>query len=453
MTTNKVRPLSAALLFLLLALFSCKKQDNGTGIGLFSRNTNLDVAYLDTFQVNTVPFRVANIRSSGYQDVMLGAYKDPYFGNTKINLYTQFSVGSNGKTFEDQAVCDSIVFYAKLGNSRGESFYGGNNNEMTFNVFRVQEDAIFTTDSLYYSDSSLPIYSQSLLDPEFNNTFASNFVDSVQIGLDTLNKYPGVFKLKLDPAFGQEMIDLNGTEVLSNISEFLKVFKGLFMTTENTEDGSVIYFDFGSNATTMMLYYHVDTVAYDYEFLVISNSTAHFTQTIHDYEVSGSSQLQSVLIDSTLGNQNYFLQAGAGFDVNLRFPALETLLDSFPFLPINKAELIMPVSAEEDVTSLAPPSRLLIRRVNEDGEQVSILDAATSRLDGNYNIFTNEYRFVITRHIQSYLNGEIPNADLLFSTIYQSTSANRVLLNGHDADTTGGVKNLKLRIYYSTLEN
>ena len=227
MNYNLVRPVLAAFFLIIFIISSCDKQDNGTGIGLFSRNNDLGVSYIDTFKVDSRPRHEEAIRSNGFSDVMLGSLFDPFFGKTKISFYTQYLINGAGITFSDSAICDSVVFYLKLGVSTGDQYYGPENKEMTFNVHQISSDETFSIDSNYYSNSTLEILNESLLDPSFNSTFTPNFNDTVQIGLDTSDLFAGVLKFNLDPSFGQGIIDLSGTEVLSSNDEFLKVYKGL----------------------------------------------------------------------------------------------------------------------------------------------------------------------------------------------------------------------------------
>lgn len=457
MKYNAVRPILAVLFLIVVIFGSCDKQDNGTGIGLFAGNNDLGVSYIDSFTVDSRPVIEGSVRTSGFSDALLGSYFDPFFGNTKISFYTQFLINGTGITFADQTICDSIVFYAKLGVSSGDQYYGPENKEMTFNVHQISSDQEFSNDSTYYSYSTLEIINESLLDPSFNNTFTPNFDDSVQVDLDTI---PGVLALKLDPAFGQEIIDFSGTDVLSSLEEFLKVYKGLYITTDGVQDGSILNIDYSSDATTLIMYMHKDTLVNDstdaiyenFEFSLTPDITAHFNEYKHDYEGSGSAELLEIYNDTSLGNIKYYLQAGGGFAADIKFPTLHSLADSVIVLPISKAELILPVDSNT-TDGYEPGNQLFISRINEDGQKVIIDDQGSANLGGFYNESSSEYRFVITGHIQKYLNGDFSSPDVRIEINKPGTSPNRVILNGHDIDTTNGVKNLLLRIYYSTLND
>jgi hypothetical protein len=446
-----VRPVLAALF--LLAISSCnEKQDNGVGIGLFADENDLGVTYIDTFNVISKIRLENSIKSGGFTDALLGSYNDPFFGDTKISFYTQFLINRNGITFSDSAVCDSVVFYAKLGTADDIEFYGPENKEMTFNLHRINNDAEFTIDSIYYTNSSVEIYNESLLDPSFDNTFTANFLDTVQIGLDSSNQFPGVFQLHLDPSFGQEIIDFAGTEVLLNNEEFLKVYKGLYITTDNVEDGSILSIDYTSDATTMIMYFHVDTIVKEYEFEISSSSTVHFNEFKHNYVASGSDELNAILNDTNLANKKYFLQTGGGFSIGLEMPTLSSLKDSLNAIPVNKAELIMPVDPNT-VEDYVPAEQFFISRINDEGKKVTIADQGSFNLGGKYDEDKMEYRFIITEHIQGFINGDFSSPDVFIEIKKPGTSPNRSILYGHEADTLLGEKPLILRIYFSTLNN
>ena len=457
MKYNAARPILAVLFLIVVISVSCDKQDNGTGIGLFSRNNDLGVSYIDTFKVDSRPIIESSVRTSGFSDALLGSLSDPFFGNTKISFYTQFLINGSGIVFTDQTICDSIVFYAKLGVSSGDQFYGPENKEMTFNIHQISSDAEFSNDSAYYTYSSLEIINESLLDPSFNNTFTPSFFDSVQVGLDTIE---GVLALKLDPSFGQEIIDFSGTDVLSSLEEFLKVYKGLYITTDGIQDGSILNIDYSSDATTMIMYMHKDTITEDsayailgnYEFNLTTDITAHFNEFKHDYEGSGSAEFLAIHNDTSLGNIQYYIQAGGGFSADIIFPTLHALEDSVALLPISKAELILPVDPST-TDGYEPGNQLFIFGINEEGERFIISDQGSNTLGGFYDESNSEYRFIITGHIQNFLNGDFSSPKMRIEINKPGTSPNRMILNGHDIDTTNGINNLILRIYYSTLND
>ena len=343
------------------------------------------------------------------------------------------------------------MLYLKLGVSSGDQFYGPENKEMTFNVHRINNDADFNIRNNYFTNSSVEIFNESLLDPAFNNTFTANFTDTVQVGLDdTLDLVVGVLKLKLDPAFGQEIMDLDGTEVLTNNTEFLKIYKGLYVTTEGT-DGSILNIDYSHFASTLILYKHIDTAISKYTFEMGQNAQ-HFTEFKHEYEGTGSDEFKAILVDTALANKKYFLQASGGYAINIKMPDLISIDDSLGVVPVNKAELIMPVDSNTS-EGFAPGNQFFISRFDDEGNKVPIADQSSPVLGGVYDEIRNEYRFNITTHIQQFLNGNLSRPDVRIEINKQGSSPNRSILYGHNVDTTDGKKALLLRIYFSTLNN
>ena len=240
--------------------------------------------------------------------------------------------------------------------------------------------------------------------------------------------------------------------MLSSNEEFTKVYRGLYITTDGDQDGAILNIDYSHAATTMVMYMHKDTVVYDYEFIMDYNSNAHFNEFKHDYEGTASSEYFDILNDSSKAAEKYFLQAGGGYMLNISMPTLNDVNDLLGVLPINKAELIMPVSSNY-TDGFEPGEYFIMWRVNNYGRDTSITGYNYPNYGGTYDSYRNEYRFNITEHIQEYLSGAVgtPIPDVKLEINKPGTSPNRVILNGNKADTSNGVKALKLRLYYSTL--
>ena len=443
----------AAIFLVGLYLSSCAKQEQGVGLGLYSDNL-LGSHLIDTFQLKSYSVIEDSAASSNLSNSNLGYYLDPFFGKTKAGFYTQFEIGSSGVDFGDTLNCDSIVLYLKLGS--GElSYYGAENSPLRINVQQISNSASFTKDDTYYTNSSLPLNRGSLLDPDFNNLIEANFFDTVNLSRDTnfsALKIPGVIRLKLKTSFGQKILDLNGTNTLESNDNFLEEFKGLYVSVEGEEGSQIFYIDMADFGTSIMLYYKKGTAQEDEEYkFIIDNFSAHFNVFEHDYSVSSSLRLQAVLADSTLGNKYCFNQSGGGFKTYLRMPTLMNLADSQLFIPVNKAELILPIE-EGSTKEYSPPDQLFIFRINDDGEEELILDQylGSGHIGGFYDREKNEYKFNIIRHVQAILNGDFVDHGLVIKTSNPGSTPNRVILNGNEADTLYHVP-MKLRLYYSSL--
>lgn len=450
-----MRPSLAAIFLIALYLSSsCNKEEIGTGIGLYSNDNVLGSHFLDTFSISSYSDIEDSVNSSNLGTVNLGFYKDPFFGNTRAGFYTQFEIGSSGIDFGDTLNCDSIVLYLKLG-SGNLSYYGPDNKPLRINVHLINKSADFTKDDSFYTSSSLPRNRESLLDPDFNNLIQPDFLDTVYLSRDTnftTLQIPGVIPLKLNKEFGQKILDYNGTSVLSSNSEFLKEYKGLYVSVEGEDGKDILYIDMADFGTAVMIYYKKGSDQEDEEYkFIIDAVSAHFNVYEHDYEQSGSIRLLAAMQDSTIGNQYFFTQSGGGFKSYIHFPTLLNLTDSQLFIPVNKAELIVPIEPGS-TKEYAPPNQLFLFRINDEGQEELILDQYFNHVDGFYDPINFQYRFNIIKHVQAVLNGEINPNGLVMKTGSPGSTPNRVLLNGNHVDTSM-FKPMKLRLYYSSLIN
>jgi hypothetical protein len=409
---------------------------------------------VDTFTILSSSAIEDSVSSSNLGILNLGFYKDPFFGNTRAGFYTQFEIGSSGVDFGDTLSCDSIVLYLKLG-SGDLSYYGPDNKPLRINVHLISKNAEFTKEDDFYTSSVLPKNRNSLLDPTFNNLIQPDFLDTVYLSRDTnfaSLQIPGVIPLRLKKEFGQQILDLNGTSVLSSNENFLQEYKGLYVSIEGEDGKDILFIDVSDFGTAVMIYFKEGSEQDNREYkFIIDDISAHFNVYEHDYEQSGSIRLLATMQDSTIGNQYFFTQSGGGYKSYLRFPGLLSLRDSQLFIPVNKAELIVPIEPGS-TKEYAPPSQLFLFRINDDGEEELILDQYFNHVGGFYDEVNYQYKFNIIKHVQAILKGDINPNGLVMKTGAPGSTPNRVLLNGQMVDTSI-LKPMKLQLYYSSLIN
>ena len=362
-----MRPMLAAIFLIALYLSSCNKQEHGVGASLFNEDNSLGAHLIDTFQVHTYSKVEDSAISSGIGIVNLGFYNDPFFGKTKAGFYTQFEIESGGINFGDTLNIDSIVLFLKLGTGDLD-YYGPDNKPLKVDVRLISQSSDFNKDSTYYTSSTLPLNRESLVDPDFNNLVQPNFTDTVFFNRDTSFQSfgLGVLRIKLKNSFGQKLLDQNGTSVLESNENFLEEYKGIHVSIIGEEGENIIHLDMGDAfGTSIILYYKEgsDQALDDHRF-IIDDISAHFNAYEHDYEQSGSLRLKAEMVDSTLGNEYFFTQSGGGFKAYVNFPTLLNLKDSIGLVPVNKAELIIPIE-EGSTKNYAPPEQLFIFRIND----------------------------------------------------------------------------------------
>src|SRR5690606_30821556 len=109
------------------------------------------------------------------------------------------------------------------------------------------------------------------------------------------------------------------------------------------------------------------------------------------------------------GKYNYdttFVQSMAGAKTKIDIPWLSSLIpQDGKRISVGKAELIFrPVAGTYSAPFTLPKRMLLLEPDKETGLNSPIIDLLEPFYDGNYNATANEYRFNITRHIQSLLS-------------------------------------------------
>jgi hypothetical protein len=221
------------------------------------------------------------------------------------------------------------------------------------------------------------------------------------------------------------------------------------VSIEGEEGKDILYISMADFGTALTIFYKSGAEQEDKEYkFIIDDVSAHFNVYEHDYKGSGSIRLLAEMQDSTLGNTYFFTQSGGGFEAKIDFPTLTALRDSQLFIPVNKAQLIIPVEPGS-TKDYSPPSQLFLFGLTEDGEEQVLRDQY--HIGGIYDEVNNQYAFNIIHLTQDILDGE-PFYGLVLKTNSPGSSPNRVLLNGNNADTTQ-LSPMKLRLYYSSLIN
>ncbi len=426
---------TAGFLFLLVILFaSCNKNEN-LGINVQPQEDIMGASYIDTIPVTAYTVREDSVRSDETTYNLIGSYCDPIFGQTDAGTYCQFKLTTTSVDFGTNAVCDSVVLSLAY-----SGIYGDSSATLTLNVCEIADD--FYYDNSYYSNERLGVYKNN-----FSGTsFTTNLKDSVQVGS---TNYAPHLRMKLKKALGQKFIDASGSSDLSDNANFLKFFKGLYISTKTVSSGgAIIYFNFLSSISKLSLYYHndEDTAAYNF---IIDDKCARFNTFDHK-KFSAASQVlkQQIKGDTLTGDSILFIQAMAGTKIKIKFPKVLDL-KSLGKIAINKAELVMKVD-ENTITNFSPPDKLILSKINSDGTLSYLADYAygDAYYGGSYSSEDKEYRFNISKHIQDALiSGSFEDQGLYLMVSGAAVKSNRVVIKGNKSSQD----NLKLEIIYTII--
>ncbi|MES2567161.1 MAG: DUF4270 family protein [Bacteroidota bacterium] len=403
--------LNIGLLFLLLTIiFSCKKKEDESVLGLDVQPENdmVGLTITDTSSVYMYTQKVENtIRSYNDQYKYLGSNQDPIFGRTDASIYTNFSISNNltNVTFGSNPVLDS----AEIVISAASQILGDTSTSLKYDVYVLSEKLVAGTS---YSIS--------------NHLLKSSSVVSSITGKLKVRGSNVCLVLPLDYNMAQYILQTSSN--LTNNSTFQNANKGFYITTSNSAlgapgSGSIRRFDLDAQISGVNIYYHdgssINTKGQSFLFSFRGNDAVRFNHIDHNY-VSGASQNlfdQLTATENTAllkGNSNVYLNSFGGTRIKVYLPYLKNFTDSQK-VSISRAELIIKV---DDIVSpytskYGYPSNLALIACNSEGIEELVFDQLETtdfvKYGGTYDATNKRYVFNIARQVQKILNGELVN--------------------------------------------
>ena len=434
--------------------FTSCNESSVVGLDVQPSNDLLNVGFEDTTSINTRTVKGDSLItdetliSSG--NVLIGKYIDPVFGTSIASIYTQLRLPTNivATSFGTAPVCDSIIISLIY---EGTAYGKKDKKLQKLNVYQLSES--MSTASTYYSNSTLSKFSTDLTAADgyvFQPRTGSSTSDSVTVlGV----KLKPQLRVPLDNAFGQLLLNNQGTGNIATNTDFQNFFKGVYITTENTStlpgEGNILHFKFGESKVT--LYYHnstTDSLKYDFNL----GSVARFNHFEHDYAGASSDLTNQFSTPSQTQNNTVYVQSMAGAKTKIEFPHLMNWLKN-GMIGVNKAELVISVDTTVStymIDTFAAPAALILFGINDDGTTYAIPDAfeGATYFGGTLNSGTVQYRFNIARYIQQVLDGDRNNNGLYILASNGAVYGNRAVISGGQSTSA---RPMKLNITYTKL--
>ena len=434
--------------------FTSCNESSVVGLDVQPSNDLLNVGFEDTTSINTRTVKGDSLItdetliSSG--NVLIGKYIDPVFGTSIASIYTQLRLPTNivATSFGTAPVCDSIIISLIY---EGTAYGKKDKKLQKLNVYQLSES--MSTASTYYSNSTLSKFSTDLTAADgyvFQPRTGSSTSDSVTVlGV----KLKPQLRVPLDNAFGQLLLNNQGTGNIATNTDFQNFFKGVYITTENTStlpgEGNILHFKFGESKVT--LYYHnstTDSLKYDFNL----GSVARFNHFEHDYVGASSDLTTQFSTPSQTQNNTVYVQSMAGAKTKIEFPHLMNWLKN-GMIGVNKAELVISVDTTVStymIDTFAAPAALILFGINDDGTTYAIPDAfeGATYFGGTLNSGTVQYRFNIARYIQQVLDGDRNNNGLYILASNGAVYGNRAVISGGQSTSA---RPMKLNITYTKL--
>lgn len=416
------------LLFIVFLNFSCSKPSE-LGLTLVEQEQS-DVVFTDSTQLILQTALSPAQSTLNTARVLVGEFDDPIFGKTTASVYMNFSLPSTNISFPN-ASYDSLVLSLEFDTTGHYGNILNNPSTQSWEVYRIEETLELNTE--YDSDATFAI--GQVLNSSVR--FSPNYTDSINIEEDgSAKRRAAQLRIRLDDAFGRELINPSDPTIYSSNENFKNFFKGvLIRPTAGANNNSLIRFRTESaNMDTRLTLYYTDSetngtqVAKSYIFSAISDvETVLNIQ--HDYTTSD-------ILDNNPTDTLVYLQGGDGVGVRVDLSAILNL----GAISINKAELyVYPIDG--DPTDFPIPSQLVCKYRRPDGSLDFVDDVYTSfsRL-GTYELsggllnkadaHSIHYKMNISEYLQRVVKGEITDNSLYIQTV-AVIDPSRVRLGNH----------------------
>lgn len=423
------------ILSLVALLWSCKKEPDLLGLDLVPESDLLNHDFIDTITIQAYTVREDSVRTDELTTNLLGSIADPIFGTTTASIYTQFRLPSTHIDFGTNPVVDSLILTLPY-----KGIYGDSMAVQNIKVYELSDT--LSKDTSYYQFNTVNVNNEVIGQATFiPNTWKFDSVNGVKI-------YPHM-RIALTQAFANKILSADSLTLSAN-DKFLRVFKGLYLTSEKATSpgtGSIMYLDLNNSQSLISMYYHNSTDTTKLQF-VMNSYCARFNNYNHyDYQGADPMLLEQFAGNHTSGNEKLFLQAMGGAKIRLEFPYLNNLANKN--IAIHEAALILE-NGDQTNEFYPMPTSLSIRWLDSLGHYGFLPDAnEVAAYQGGTSIDDKSYRIRITRYIQQrILHPDIPHYGLMLIANGSSLISNRALINGNKAQSG----RLRLLVYYTLLK-
>jgi hypothetical protein len=326
------------------------------------------------------------------------------------------------------------------------AYYGDLTSQVSFDVHELTESmnsSVTHCDKSYTFDNT-PIGS-------FNGKF--NIKDSLAYNnLGVINKGAPGISIKLSNAMAQKLFNATATD-LSSQSNFLSFFKGIALVPTGTPasgSGAIAAINLKGAFTRLRVYYNGNMQS---DFKVFDDC-----ERFSSYSVSnqGADINQQKALNGAASFDTTYVMAMAGAKTFIQLPELFNIVPTNgKLISVGKAEVVIrPLAGSYNAPFTLPKRMLLFVKDKETGLNAGMIDMLEPLYGGTYNATKNEYRFNITRYIQSLytdyqLKGTNNNLGLYLAIPSDSPVApSRIMI---DAKKGGSGSGIEFKLIYTEL--
>lgn len=327
---------------------------NGAAEGVESSYDLIAYNFKNNDTIRTDAFKLLNVisASSTSSTAVLGAFNESKFGMQRASYFTQVRLAADNPDFGTNAVVDSVVLVLKpivsldsiktttkedyvfpdgnvdakkIVNTYPIKKYGKaklNGGKLTLQVKEVT-DFMNGVNDFVYSDKNFAT-STVLGSKEISGDASAVIITKDSDGSSLFTANTGIRIPLSASVFQSKIIDKKGKPELSDVSNFIRHFRGLKISlTDSTTDGYL--FQFAPNEMELIMYYKNDKLVdgfntrpqTKYEFAV-KGTNVH--SAYYEYDRSGSPlQNPNNLGNTTIGDEKLYAQGMGGNSIGIKF--------------------------------------------------------------------------------------------------------------------------------------
>jgi len=357
---------------------------------------------------------------------LLGQNRHLVFGDLTASLITEINlVDYESFSFGEDPEHDSVVLRINF-----SGYDGDLQPSVVFSLYEY-EDGLRTDTNIY------------------SNTDIEGKYNPVLLSTGEMDMQDSLIKFVIDE---QNIIDkfFNAPDTVYKTNEYLQEYiRGFYIVPERLSGaGAMINVNFNNYPSSFIIYFHNKEEDSLYYPLQIGSSSKHFN--LFEHEFVGTS-VEEYLNNGDDPDSLVFIESPGGVNAIIRFPELSAWLDSMP-IAINHAQLI--ITPADTLTSGIKvkdyPASLDLLRYGEDGVNRFVYDYMLNQATygGHYDSETNSYRFNLKVHIQSFLNDDIDNLDLILLPASNAETYKQLIIYGGNSINSN---RLKLEIVYTVM--
>lgn len=406
-----------------LLLNSCYNDPQFLGNNLIPDDDKYAVKIDTLFELSAYTIQEDSISTFLSSYGMIGYVNSEIFGTTKGGFVGRYLTPESTEGYGGSTAKPDSIFF----NFSTTSHYGDSSKVLTINVHEL-------TDTMVLWE---PYNALKSVEGHYNPTPLFSF--TYKGGKKNL-------KLPIDTSFARYLMD---STALTKYKLFYTKYKGFYITCNDLlEEGGVAY-TVPTSSMSISLYYHYNKIVDGKDSVFnkvkyFSFGGSRFFHYQHDPSKANPTKSIKYLNDTTTQDSVFYVQNLGGVYGKINLNGVSQWVDSMPII-VNKAELLIgkytPLTSTPD--SIAKDITLGFKidkkwATNQNGNRYIY--------SGKFRLYSEDYSFNITQHLQRVLEGELNDKSLyVFSS--NETGISRVVLQSGSNNS----KKMKLRLTYTKL--